>query len=149
MMDALGLLLGEEVVRVASRIERMSSGVRIEADEKVVSCPARIPPRDQGRDGIEVEQVDSLNIRLGLILIDCIALTWVSGEVVTRIYWHLQQESPFSNTIMITMANDRVGYIVDDAGYHTPTFESTASPFQPGHAESAIVNGLVEMMSRY
>jgi neutral ceramidase len=149
IMDALGLLLGEEVVRVASQIERMTSDVRIEADEKVVSCPARIPPRNQNRDGIEVEQVDSLNIRLGLILIDHIALTWVSGEVVTNIYWHLRQESPFSNTIMITLANDRVGYIVDDAGYDTPTFQSTASPFQPGYAEPAIVNGLVEMMSQY
>ena len=149
IMDALGLLLGEEVIRVASQIERMTSDVRIAADESVVPCPARIPPRDQVRDGIEVEEVDSLNIRLGLILIDHIALTWVSGEVVTRIYWHLQQKSPFSNTIMITLANDRVGYIVDDAGYHTPTFESTASPLRPGHAESAIVNGLVEMMSQY
>jgi neutral ceramidase len=149
IMDALGLLLGEEVVRVTSQIERMSSDVRIEADERVVPCPARIPPRDQSRDGIEVEQVDSLNIRLGLILIDHIALTWVSGEVVTNIYWHLRQESPFLNTIMITLANDRVGYIVDDAGYDTPTFSSAASPFQPGHAESAIVNGLIDMMSQY
>ena len=149
LMDALGQILGEEVLQVAGRIERMNSEVRIEAVERVVSCPARIPPRDAKRPGMEVQQVDSLNIRLGLIMIDHIALTWVSGEVVTRIYWHLQGESPFSNTIMVTMANNRVGYIVDDAGYHTPTFESTASPFQPGHAESAIVNGLVEMMSQY
>lgn len=112
-------------------------------------CPARIPPRDANRPGMEMQEVDSVNIRLGLLLIDHIALTWVSGEVVTNIYWHLRQESPFSNTILITLANDRVGYIVDDAGYHTPTFESTASPFQPGYAESAIVNGLVEMMSHY
>jgi neutral ceramidase len=149
VMDALGKFLGEEVLQVAGRIGRMSSEVRIEAAERVVPCPARIPPRDARRPGMEVQQVDSLNIRLGLIMIDHIALTWVSGEVVTKIYWHLRQESPFSNTIMITMANDRVGYIVDDAGYDTPTFESTASPFQPGHAESAIVNGLVEMMSQY
>jgi neutral ceramidase len=149
LMDALGQILGEEVLQVAGRIERMNSEVRIEAAERVVSCPARIPPRDAKRPGMEVEQVDSLDIRLGLILLDHVALTWVSGEVVTRIYWHLQQESPFSNTIMVTLANDRVGYIVDDAGYHTPTFESTASPFQRGHAEPAVVNGLVEMMSRY
>jgi neutral ceramidase len=149
VMDALGTILGEEILQVASRIKRMSSEVRIEAAESMVSCPARIPPRDAQRLGMEVQQVDSLNIRLGLILIYHIALTWVSGEVVTKIYWHLQRESPFSNTIMITIANDRVGYIVDDTGYHAPTFESTASPFQPGYAESAIVNGLVEMMSQY
>jgi neutral ceramidase len=149
LMDTLGQILGEEGLQVASRVERMISEVRIEAEERVVSCPARIPPRDSKRPGMEVQQVDSLNIRLGLLLLNHIALTWVSGEVVTNIYWHLQKESPFSNTIMITLANDRVGYIVDDAGYDTPTFQSTASPFQRGHAEPAIVNGLVEMMSRY
>jgi neutral ceramidase len=149
VMDALGQVLGEEVLRVAGQIERMNSEVRLETDERVVSCPARTPPRDAQRPGMAVQQVDSLNIRLGLIMIDHIALTSVSGEVVTKIYWHLRQESPFSNTVMITIANDRVGYIVDDAGYHTPTFESMASPLQPGYAESAIVNGLVEMMSQY
>jgi hypothetical protein len=149
LMDTLGQLLGEEVVRVAGQIGRMNSDVRIEADERVVYCPARIPPNGLKSPGMEVQQVDSLNVRLGLIMINHIALTWVSGEVVTDIYWHLRQESPFSNTIMITIANDRVGYIVDDAGYDTPTFASLASPLQRGYAESAIVNGLVEMMSQY
>ncbi len=51
-----------------------------------------------------------------------------------------------SNSIMITIANDRVGYIVDDAGYDSPTFAATASPLQRGYAEPAIVNGLVDMM---
>ena len=149
LMDTLGQLLGEEVIRVAGRIGRMKSEVRILADERMVSLPARIPPRDANRPGMEVKPVDSLNLRLGLLLIDQIALTWVSGEVVTRIYWHLQKESPLSSTIMITIANDRVGYIVDDAGYDTPTFASTASPLQSGYAEPAIINGLVEMINQY
>ena len=149
LMDTLGQILGEEVIRVSGRIGRMSSAVRIEADERVVACPARIPPHDSKNPGMEVQQVDSLNIRLGLIMINHIALTWVSGEVATNVYWHLRRESPFSNTIMITIANDRVGYIIDDAGYDTPTFASLASPIQRGYAEPAIVDGLVEMMSRY
>jgi neutral ceramidase len=149
LLDTLGQFLGEEVIRVAGQIRQMDSEVRIEADERVVSCPARIPPRDANRKGMEVKKVDSLDIHLGLILIDHIALTWVSGEVVTNIYRHLKKESPFSNTIMITIANDRVGYIVDDVGYDIPTFASTASPLQRGYAESTIVNGLVEMMNKH
>ena len=47
---------------------------------------------------------------------------------------------------MITIANDRIGYILDDAGYDTPTFAAMATPLQRGHAEAAIVNGLVEML---
>ncbi len=149
LMDTLGQIVGEEVVRVAGQIEHMASEARIEADERVVSCPARIPPRDPQRDGLKVQRVDSLNIHLGLVLINHIALTSVSGEVVTKIYRHLKKDSPFVNTILITLANDRVGYIVDDASYDIPTFESTNTPLQRGYAETAIVHGLVEMMSQY
>lgn len=149
LIDTLGQLLGEEIIRTANRIERMSSDVRIKTDERVVPCPARLPPRGSKKTEMKVQQVNSLGIRLGLIMINHIALTWVSGEVVTNIYWRLRKESPFSNTIMITIANDRVGYIIDDAGYDTPTFASIASPLQRGYAESAIVNSLMEMMSRY
>ncbi len=149
LMETFGQLLGEEVVRVAGKIGRMRSEVQILADERMVACPARIPPRDANRPGMEVKPVDSLNLRLGLLLIDQIALAWVSGEVVTQIYKHLLKESPFSNTILITIANDRIGYIVDDAGYDTPTFASTASPLQRGYAEPAIINELLEMMNNY
>jgi hypothetical protein len=148
LMDALGQIVGEEVVRVASQIEHMTSETRIEADERVVSCPARIPTRDLQREGLKFQRVDSLNIHLGLVLINHIALTAVSGEVATRIYHHLKKDSPFANTILITLANDRVGYIVDDASYDIPTFESTNTPLQRGYAETAIVHGLVEMISQ-
>jgi neutral ceramidase len=149
LMEALGQILGEEVLQVAGRIEHMTTEARIEAGERVVSCPARIPPRNPKGDGLKVERVDSLNIHLGLVLINHIALASVSGEVVTRIYHHLRKDSPFGNTILITLANDRVGYIVDDASYDIPTFESTNTPLQRGCAESAIVHGLVEMMDQY
>jgi neutral ceramidase len=141
---AQGVILGEEVIRVAGRIEHMASEVRVEAEERVIACPARIPP-----NGMNVQQVESLNLHLGLILINQIAITSVSGEVVTRIYRHLRNLSPFANTLMITIANDRIGYIVDDAGYDTPTFAATATPLQRGHAESAIIQGLVGMMDHY
>ena len=96
-----------------------------------------------------MHQVDSIQLLLGLVLINHIAITSVSGEVVTNIYRHLRNDSPFTNTLMITMANDRIGYVIDDAGYDTPTFAARSTPIQRGHAEAAIVNGLAEMMGRY
>ena len=51
--------------------------------------------------------------------------------------------------IRVTITNDRVGYITDEAGYDTPTFASTASPLQRGYAEPAIVDDLIEMMNIY
>ena len=145
LAEAQGAIVGEEVVRVASRIKHMSSEARIEAEERVVSCPARTP----ARDGTKVQQADSVNLRLGLILINQIAITAVSGEVVTDIYRNLRKVSPFTNTLMITIANDRIGYIIDDAAYDIPTFAATATPLQRGYAEGAIIHGLVEMMGQY
>ncbi|MEM3041850.1 MAG: hypothetical protein QXG97_07510, partial [Nitrososphaerota archaeon] len=145
LMDALGQILGEEVVRVAYRIERMVSDVRIEAEMRVVSCPAKAQTRSGNTPSL---QTDLLNIYLGLVLINHIAITSVSGEVTTNIYRRLRKESPFTNTILVTMANDRIGYIVDDASYDIPTFEAAATPLQRG-CEAVIINSLVEMMNKY
>jgi neutral ceramidase len=146
MMEAQGRLVGAEVIRVASQIERMAEKVQISIEERIVSCPAKLP--ENKHSGMMVEQVDSIKIRLAVILLNQIAITGVSGEVVTNIYRHLRRLSPFSSTLMITIANDRIGYILDDAGYDTPTFAAMATPLQRGYAEAAIVNGLVEMLDR-
>ncbi|MCX6632054.1 MAG: hypothetical protein NTW28_30970, partial [Candidatus Solibacter sp.] len=146
-MDALGQMVGEEVVRVAGKIDRMTPVARIEAAERVVTCPTKPPTRQ--REGASTVRAEKLDLHLGLVMINQIALTSVSGEVLTNIYWHLRKVSPLANTIMITMANDRVGYIPDDAAYDTPYFEVTGSPLQKGCAETAIVSGLVDMIGRF
>ena len=146
LMDALGQIVGEEVVRVAGQIEQTTPSARIEGAERVVTCATK-PPRQ--REGMSQQRAPSMSLHLGLVLINQIALTGVSGEVVTNIYWHLKKASPYNNTIMITMANDRVGYIADDAAYDTPIYEVTGSPLARGCAETAIVNGLVEMMGQF
>ena len=43
LMEAQGHIVGEEVVRVARQIHRMTEEVRLEAEEKVVDLPARSP----------------------------------------------------------------------------------------------------------
>jgi hypothetical protein len=144
-MDAQGQIVGAEVVRVANRIRKMNSAVNIKAAERVIACPIR-PPTEPQPAGMNQVPATSLDIRLGLLQLDQIALTAVSGEVVTNIYWRLKRASPLTNTIMMTMINDRIGYIVDDAAYDRPIFEVSASPLARGCAESGVVNGLLEMI---
>jgi hypothetical protein len=86
---------------------------------------------------------DKLDIHLGLIRINQLAITGVSGEVGSEIYQHLKKESPFADTIMITLSNDRDGYIPDDAGWD---HQGNGQAFVRGCAEKAIVDNLVEMM---
>ncbi len=149
-VNVLGEILGAEVVRVADRVKAPSVQQRIWGMEKIVTCPGQ-SATGKAQDGANRKLVDAdpVSFRLSLLMIDRIAITSVSAEVVTNIYQHLRKESPFTNTMMITIANGRIGYIPQDSSYDNPTFEVFSSPLKKGCGESTIVNGLVDMMRQY
>jgi neutral ceramidase len=160
-MQAMGQILGVEVLQTASRINRMSPMARVEAAERVVSCavkpPSQPPPGGapsgppagamfgplRGPVPEPTKPVTAMDLRLQLIRVNQVAVTGVSGEVFTSIYRRLKRESPFTNTIMVTIANDRIGYIPGDADYDRIRNASLVR----GCAENAIVDNLVEMMN--
>jgi neutral ceramidase len=159
-MEAMGQILGVEVLQTANRIHRMAPVARIDAAERVVSCPVKPPspppsgaPSGPPAGGMfgplkgpvpePTKPLTAMDLDLQLIRVNQIAVTGVSGEVFTNIYWHLKKDSPFSNTILVTMANDRIGYIPDDADYDRVRNASLVR----GCAETAIVDNLVEMMN--
>jgi hypothetical protein len=141
---AQGFMLGSEVVRVSEGIERTAASVRIKADERIVNCAVKKGTNQMG--DMKQQAVATMPLHLSLIELNDTALVGVSGEVVTNIYWHLKKTSPLANTIMLTIANDRLGYIADDASYDTPLFEVNGSPLARGCAENAIVNDLTDMI---
>lgn len=149
MVDALGRILGEEAVRVASAI-KTSPTARIWGAQEVITCPGRrLDPASRARKEFKFVDADPVSIRLGLLMINDIALAGVSGEVLIRIHQHLKQESGFNHTIMVTHANGSSGYIPDDAAFDQISYEITASRLKPGCAENAIVNGFLRLMERY
>jgi 6-phosphogluconolactonase (cycloisomerase 2 family) len=146
-MDAQGLLLGAEAVRVAAGIDQLQSSVRLAAAQRVVSCPAKV-----GRNvmaTMKQQQVDSVPLRLSLIMIDRVALAGVSGEVLNAIGARLYAASPLTDTLLVSIANDRIGYLPPDAAYDLPLFEVNGSPVVRGCAENAIVDGLSQMISEH
>ena len=86
---------------------------------------------------------ETLPIQLNMIRINQLVFTGVSGEVGSQILVHLRRESPFADTLMITLSNDRDGYIPDDAGWD---HQGQGQAFVRGCAEKAIVNNLSEMI---
>jgi len=147
MVNALGQILGEEVVRVAGTI-RTTPRVRIAGAQQVVTCPGRkVDAGPRPRKDYKFADAEPVNIRLGLLMINDIALAGVSGEVLTGIQQHLKRESPYSHTIMVTHANGSSGYIPNDAAFDQISYEITTSHLKPGCAENAIVNGLLELMN--
>lgn len=146
LVDALGKILGEAAVRVASSI-KTSPQATIRGRQQVVSCPGRRLDQSS-RSGGQYNFVDSdpVNIRLGLLMIGDTALAGVSGEVFTLISQHLKRESPFNHTVMVTHANGSSGYIPDESAFDHISYEITTSRLKPGCAENAIVNGFLDMM---
>jgi len=146
MVDTLGKILGEEAVRVAGAIHTTEHG-HIWGKQQLVTCPGRkVEPGPLPRKEYKWEESDAVHIRLGLLTINDIALAGVSGEVLTMIQERLKKESPLNRIVMVTHANGSSGYLPDDAAFGQVSYEIATSRLKPGCAESAIVNGLVNLM---
>jgi neutral ceramidase len=146
LVDALGKMLGEAAVRAASQMTT-SAEASIRGGQKVVTCPGRrVEPGPTPRAEYKFADSDPVNIRLGLLMINDIALAGVSGEVFTLIAQRLQRESPVPHTVMVTHTNGSSGYIPNDAAFEPVSYEVTASRLKPGCAESAIVSGFLELI---
>jgi neutral ceramidase len=150
VMDSEGVLLGEEVIRVISNIKRLEASPSIAAEQRTVKCPGR-KRTDTAREGTpgSYEDGDAVNIRLGLLRIGNIALASVDGEVYSEIAQRLKRESPMANTLMVTLANGMAnsGYIPNDTAFGALTFQVLGSRLKPGCAETAIVNGLMDLIA--
>lgn len=153
MIVSMGQFLGEEVLHVMRGMERADSDVAdvaIYGGMKTVSCPGRTRT-DEGRAGFEgtYKDADPIEIKLGLLRIGDIAIGAVNAEVFNLIAQRLKKESPYARTMMATLTNGmaRSGYIPNDAAYGMNTFEVVSSRLKPGCAESAVVNGILELMS--
>ena len=149
MVDALGKILGEAVVRAAGGI-KTSAEARIQGAQQVVTCPGRrVEPGPTPRAEYQFTDADPVNIRLGLLTINDVALAGVSGEVFTLIAQRLKREAPVYQTVMVTHTNGSSGYIPNDAAFDPVSYEVTASRLKPGCAEGAIVKGFLEMMAAH
>ncbi len=130
MVDALGKMLGDAVVRAAAPIETKAEA-RLKGAQTVIDCPGKTAP---------------VKIRLSLVTVGGVPIAGVSGEVLNPIYQQLQRRSP--GVVMITHANGASGYIPHDDAFGEGGYEPTTSRLQPGCAERAVVDGIVELMGR-
>jgi hypothetical protein len=149
MVVATGQFLGEEVLHVMRGMDRMESSIRIFGSQETVQCPGR-ERTNAGRAGDPgtYKDADPVEIHLGLLRMGDIAIGAVNAEVFNMIAQRLKRESPVKATMLATLTNGMAstGYIPDDAAFGMNTFEVLSSRLQPGCAESAIVNGILDLI---
>ena len=149
IMNAQGFMIGAEAVRVANEIKPSITSVKLEASQRVFTCPFKPNGREvqyfQPGDG-DPAKLPGVPVRLGLILIDRVAFAAVSGEVLTNIYFHLRGPRRWATPSWCRMANDSSGYLVEDAAYDKPSQPVRGTAAARGCVEDGIVNGMTEMI---
>lgn len=146
----LGQMLGEEVLHVLRQgLNRPVSDITIDGAQKTVMCPGR-KRLNEGRAGYPgvYEDADPIGLRLSLLRLGDTVIGGVNSEMFTLIAQRLKAESPIKHTILASLTNGSSGsgYIPNDEAYAQYTFEVVSSRLKEGCAETAIVNGLLDLI---
>jgi len=151
-MQAQGIILGEEVIRVMTDTKHTAANPDIWGSQTTLTCPGR-RRTDSGREGMPGEYADGPNvdIRLGALGIGDIAITTANAEIYDEIGQRVKKESPMSKTMFVTLANGRAdsGYIADDESYGHQTFQVLGTRLKPGCAEAGIADGISGLVKSY
>jgi len=150
-MESMGMMLGEEAIRVISHMDRFSDDVRISASYRILNCPGRVRTNtNAGREGAPgaYEDGPDVQIRLGFAGINDIALTAVNRDVYSIIGKQVKESSPLRNTMFVGFANGfaNTGYIISDDAFGRNTFQALGTRLQPGCAEPGIVSNFNDMI---
>jgi neutral ceramidase len=139
------------VLYVVRSTEHTEASVALTGVTTTIQCPGR-ERIDKGRAGFEGTYKDGnpVEIRLGVLRIGDVVIGAVNAEVFSPIAQRLKRESPYKATMMATLTNGsaRSGYIPDDASFGKHTFEVLSSRLKPGCAESSIVNGILDLITK-
>lgn len=150
MAESMGQMLGEEVLHVTrANLDRSTASSDIAGGQSEFTCPGR-RRTDTGRAGYPGTYVDAdpISVRLSFLMVGDVMIGGVNAEVFNPIGQRFKREAPFKHTMMATLTNGMAmsGYIPNDAAYGYDTFEVISSRLKPGCAETAIVDGLLDLM---
>lgn len=146
----MGQMLGEEVLHtLRAKMERPRDDAWIHAAYKTIHCPGR-RRTDRGRAGYPGTYVDGgpVPIHLRLLRVGDVVIGGVDAELFTQIGQRFKRESPYKNMMMATLTNGFApsGCVASDAASGFNTFEVVSSRHKAGCGESAIVDGLLDLI---
>ncbi|MCK5279251.1 MAG: neutral/alkaline non-lysosomal ceramidase N-terminal domain-containing protein, partial [Cyclobacteriaceae bacterium] len=124
-IEAIGMLVGEEVERVVNTIETFPNG-NIEALQMTVMANGK-KPLESRLPNQKLESNDNVEINLATLKVGNVLFAGVSGELMTEIGMRIKAESPFRNTVIITHCNGNSGYLCTNLAYPEGGYEAMVS----------------------
>ncbi len=151
-IEAEGMLLAEEVLRVSQSVTATDGSARIAGAQRTITCPGRTRT-NVGREGQAGTYTDGpdVNILLGVLGIGDVGLAYTQGEVYNAVAQQLKAKSPLARTVFVGLANGQAnsGYIPTDDAFGRYTFQVLGSRLKPGCAETSIQDAMLDMLTRY
>ncbi|MCE5249786.1 neutral/alkaline non-lysosomal ceramidase N-terminal domain-containing protein [bacterium] len=141
-VDSIGMILGEEAMRVARETTPRPGG-SISASQRVVSLPRKTD--DSKLQQPDVGASDDLNVRLTVLKVGDIVFAGVSGELFNEIGTALKKQSPYAFTFVVTHCNGSSGYLITDKAYEEGGYEAKSTRVKAG-AEKVLRENLLEMI---
>jgi hypothetical protein len=151
-IEAEGMLLAEEVLRVSQGATATVGSARIAGAQRTITCAGRTRT-NVGREGQASTYTDGpdVNILLGVLGIGDVGLAYTQGEVFNAVAQQLKAKSPLARTVFVGLANGQAnsGYIPTDDAFGRYTFQVLGSRLKPGCAETSIQDAMLDMLTRY
>jgi neutral ceramidase len=135
----LGRRLGIEVLQTSEKIRCQALVDSLSIKKGVVQCPGQKIIRDlhslrptKQYDFIPAEKRDE---PVHIVMLGNVALVGVRPELCCQTGLNIKEQSPFPETLVLTMVNGGAKYMPDRSAYDRITYEAMNSPFGRGAAE--------------
>lgn len=145
-IETIGMMVGEEVLRVAITIQTFPNG-SIEAAKMTAMANGKKPFESRAPNQ-KLESGDKVPINLSALKIGNILFAGISGELMTEIGMRIKEESPFKNTVVITHCDGASGYLCTNQAYPEGGYEAMVSRVMPG-TEYLISDNLKKMIQSF
>jgi len=144
-INAIGLVLGEEIVSVAQKISAKESGSITSLREEI-----EVPGKERSASRMPNEKIvpgAPVKLRFSVLKIGPIVYAGISGEVMTSIGMKIKEQSPIKNTVVVTHCSGSSGYLCTDAAYPEGGYEPMVSRTMPG-VEKIIVDHVLALLKK-
>ncbi len=135
----LGRRLGIEVLQTSEKIRCQALTSSIFIKKGVVRCPGQKMIRDlhslRPTKQYDFLPADERDEPVQIVMLGNVALVGVRPELCCQTGLNIKEQSPFPETMVLTMVNGGAKYMPDRSAYDRITYEAMNSPFGRGSAE--------------
>jgi hypothetical protein len=158
IMNAVGTLLGEDVLAVAAQV-RASPAVKISGAQRVLQCPGKVTtPLNNARSCSDApgaklpacvfKDTDAapVNLQMGLLKIGDFRIVQADANITPPVWQKLKQAAP-ANTALVALAYGPMHYVMADAAYPSNSYQVTATTAKQGCAEQGFISTAQSMIT--